>query len=147
MQRCNKRPVVKLAQGDRCASHATDLADKLVGDFVKARDGYRCQLRSFNDEPCYRPEQVYWCHLIPKDRYYATRWEPDNAVTGCAGHHSAFDHAPLERDVWCEARLGPGRWGELRQLAIRQKAVDVADVIRRFSGQPESSGSQTGSAR
>lgn len=117
-----------------CPTHATALADKLVGDFVKARDRYRCQLASFNGKPCYQPEAVFWCHLIPKGRYYATRWEPDNAVTGCAGHHKAFDMAPLERDIWCEKRLGPERWRELRVVAIRQKAVDVADVIRTYRG-------------
>ena len=131
--RCSKRPTVTITSDERyCNSHATKIADKLVGDFVKARDGYRCQLTSFNHKPCYQPEAVYWCHVIPKGRYYGTRWEPDNAVTGCAGHHKAFDTAPLEKDDWAEAWLGTARFEELQQIAKIVKGVDVAEVIRRY---------------
>jgi len=124
---------VQVEAGERyCAGHATDLADKLVGDFVKNRDQHRCVLQSFNRQPCYQPQQVYWCHMIPKGRYRATRWEPDNAVTGCAGHHMAFDNAPIEKDAWCEAWLGSTRWEQLRAQARGQKAVDVALVIQAY---------------
>lgn len=133
--RCKKRPRV-IVDGETperyCPTHATMVADALVGTFVKTRDGYRCQLRSFNDQPCYQPEQVYWCHLIPKGRYYGTRWDPLNAITGCAGHHKAFDESPLEKDVWCEQRLGFQQWHDLKVRARQVKAVDVAGVIEAY---------------
>jgi hypothetical protein len=133
--RCKRQPSVRLGPEERvCKGHATAIADKLVGDYVKARDGWRCQLSDFNASPCWQPEAVYWCHLIPKGRYYATRWEPDNAVAGCAGHHKAFDTAPIEKDAWSERRLGADRWAELRQQAIRQKSTDVAEIIAKFRG-------------
>lgn len=131
--RCKKQPRVIVGPEERyCPGHATQVADKLVGDYVKERDLYRCQLTSFNDSPCYEPSVVYWCHLIPKGRYYATRWVPVNAVTGCAGHHKSFDTNPLERDEWCRDRLGAERWDSLRVQAMAQKSVDVAEVIQRF---------------
>jgi hypothetical protein len=136
--RCGRRPGVILGPDERvCPTHATALADRLAGDYVKARDSYRCQLRGFNDQACYRPEAVYWCHLIPKGRYYSTRWEPDNAVTACAGHHKAFDESPVEKDDWILARLGAERWGRLRRIARRSKVVDVAEVVRTYRrGEP-----------
>lgn len=127
--RCKKRPDVVISETERyCHGHATMTADALVGTFVKERDGWRCQLRSFNGRPC-SSEQVYWCHLIPKGRYHATRWIPLNAVAGCAGHHKAFDEAPLEKDDWCEQRLGVAQWHDLKVQARRVKSVDVVEVI------------------
>lgn len=137
--RCKKRPREIVSPTERyCPAHATDVADKIIGDIVKARDGYRCQLVGFNAEPCYIPQQVYWCHIIPKGRYRPVRWEPDNAVTGCAGHHKAFDESPIEKDEWAERRLGSERWHELRVLARQARSVAAVDVIReaRGSGAP-----------
>lgn len=132
--RCRKRPEIRLSEDERlCKGHARDLADKLVGDFVKARDGYRCQLRGFNAKPCWPNEEaVYWCHLIPKGRYGATRWVPLNAVAGCAGHHKAFDESPLEKDLWIEQRIGAEAFEELRLLARMGGGPSAAEIILRY---------------
>lgn len=129
--RCNKRVTVRLEDEGWCDRHATWVADKAVGDFIKSRDGYECQLRSFNGRACVGSER-YACHLIPKGRYPVLRYEPDNIVTGCMGHHMAFDQAPLEKDEWCRALLGT-RYDELRHQAIEHpKRPDRAAVIAEF---------------
>lgn len=132
IQRCARRPVVRVSDDERyCDRHATWIAGELVGDFVKARDGHRCQIASFNDRPCIGSE-LYACHLIPKGRYPVLRYEPDNITTGCMAHHKAFDEAPLEKEDWCRAYLGE-RYEELRRQAIEHpQRPDRAAVIIEF---------------
>lgn len=130
--RCKKRPEVRVTDSERyCKGHATKTADALVGTYVKHRDGWRCQLVSFDGKPC-SDRQVYWCHLIPKGRYGSVRWIPDNAVAGCAGHHKAFDEAWIEKARWCERWLGDVEWQALQDLAVSSHRPDPADVILEF---------------
>lgn len=107
-----------------------DKADKLVGDYVKARDGYECQLVGFNDKPCGGP--LAWCHLIPKGRYGSVRWSPLNSVTGCRNHHMAFDTSPLEKNLWCEQRLGTAVWEHLQLVARTTDRPNPRDVIAAY---------------
>ncbi len=129
---CRKQAHVIVNEFERyCKGHATQTADKLVGDFVKDRDGWTCQLVGFNAKPCSSPG-VYWCHLIPKGRYPSIRYEPLNAVTGCRDHHAALDSGEIERRRWIVARLGEAQFEALQQQAVTTSAPKVADVIRHY---------------
>ena len=131
---CRRRADVKITETERyCNGHATDTADTLVGTYVKMRDNWTCQLVGFNDKPCYGLPAVYWCHLIPKGRYQSVRWNPSNAITGCAGHHKAFDESPLEKDLWIEQHiLGVEGYAALKHLAMTTTRPPVRDVILEF---------------
>lgn len=136
--RCTKQGRAIIDDNERyCLAHATAKADKLIGDAVKERDEYRCMfaLHHWNDQPC-SPGVLSACHLIGKGAYPATRWEIDNIVSGCPGHHASFDNYDLGADLtkheWAERLVGTARWEELREQARRQKGEKAADVIRRF---------------
>ena len=132
--RCRRQAKVKITDTERyCNGHATKTADNLVGTYVKIRDNWTCQLLGFNDKPCYGLPAVFWCHLIPKGRYQSVRWNPSNAITGCAGHHKAFDESPLEKDVWIEDHiLGVGGYRALRDLAMATTRPPVRDVVLEY---------------
>jgi 5-methylcytosine-specific restriction endonuclease McrA len=129
--RCKTFPRVIVTESERlCLRHATWTADKLVGDYVKARDR-RCVLAesfTFGNKGC-SGSTLYWCHLIPKGRYGATRWIPENAITACAAHHKSFDENPLAKENWCADYLGSGAWEDLRETALLGSGMSVADVI------------------
>lgn len=133
--RCKGRPNVIVSDTERlCGRHATWAADKLVGDFVRNRDG-RCVLASFAPTtPCYQGDTLYWCHLIPKGRYSATRYDPENAVAGCAAHHKAFDEAPLEKARWIVRHLGRDEFDALEHRAMHGTKPEIGAVIRLFRG-------------
>lgn len=128
---CRKEPRVILGPDERmCRTHATWTADKLVGDWVKARDG-RCILAGFNGQPCYEPETLYWCHLVPKGTYPKGRYLPGNAVAGCSRHHRSFDLLLIEKREWIAAYLGEEGL-DLLETMVRSDQPGVADVIREY---------------
>lgn len=132
--RCPRSPRFVLSDDERyCPVHVKWVAKKLVGDFVKARDG-RCVLADFNDSPCLGDLQ--WAHLIPQGRYPCLRYEPDNAIAACLRHHTAFDNAPVEREWWMRDWLGDAKYTYLQAEAVRRnlerESVDLVDVIKRF---------------
>lgn len=129
--RCTKRGYITVDENERyCKGHATERADKLVGDYVKARDGHQCQLRDFNGLPCLGVLSA--CHLIPKGQYGATRFLPANIVAGCAGHHIAFDNRIIEKEAWIRRRLGSDVYDALKLVAVGGAKYDPASVIRLF---------------
>jgi len=134
--RCKKFPSVKVSEAERyCKGHATDVADKLVGDYVKARDR-RCVIADFNSLRCFGTD-LSWCHLIPKGRYYATRWEPLNAVAGCRDHHRAFDGNPLAKRRWCLTHIGVQEYEEMEARAEVGGGPGAAEIIRAYRAEKE----------
>lgn len=107
-----------------CRTHATARADKLMGDFVKARDG-GCVARGKHAGP------IQWAHIVSR-RYRAVRWDPNNAVALCAGHHMYFTPRPLEWDTWVTAHIGAEAYADLRRRALDDAPTDPGDVIRTY---------------
>lgn len=108
----------------------TKKADRLVGTFVKDRDGRTCQLVGFGG-PCGGP--LDWCHLIPRGgRGTSVRWSPLNAVAGCRRHHDLMDSSPAARAAWAEARLGAAVWEHLQLIARTTRQPDPRDVVAAF---------------
>lgn len=132
--RCTRRRAVVLGPDEQlCSTHARFEADHLVGTFVKQRDA-RCVLRGFRpDLACYSDE-LYWCHLIPKGRYPWLRYDPANAVAGCATHHKAFDTSPLEAREWAANHVGPELWERMESDAVEHRGAspEVDAVIIEF---------------
>ena len=134
--RCTKAGPVVVDENTRyCLAHATETADRLVGDLVKDRDGGECILRTFNDQPCMGTLSA--CHLIPKGRYGPTRWVTTNIVAGCASHHVAFDQSPLEKEEWITRYLGAEHYDALKFVARSGAKYRPADVIRLFTENEE----------
>jgi hypothetical protein len=118
INRC-RRP--RLAGETRCGVH---MAKKVVGDYVKARDG-GCRI-------CGVPEPLDWAHLIPQARSPMLRYDPDNAVALCREHHRYLDEHPRERDRLAELWLGEVAWSALKLRALSLERPDLAEIIERF---------------
>ena len=103
-----------------CAKHARKEADKLFSKYVRARDRH-CQM-------CGTPCNLDCAHVFSRG-YFATRWDPENAVALCSGHHKEFTHKPLEWDDWCIERMGRDAWDALRFRARRGGMPDLAFTI------------------
>lgn len=120
--RCKARPQVE----GLCRTHATRRADRLVGDFVKARDG-GCVAKGHHNG------SLQWAHIVSR-RYRAVRWDPDNAVALCAAHHMSFTVNPLAWDVWVEQRIGADAYRLIKQRALTDDPADVREVLKKFGG-------------
>lgn len=103
-----------------CAKHAKLEADKLFSKYVRARDRY-CQM-------CGTAFDLQSAHIFSRG-YFATRWDPANAVALCSGHHKEFTHRPIEWDDWCIERMGRETWDALRFKARRGGMPDLGLVI------------------
>lgn len=99
------------------------LVDNLFSKIVRERDG-RC-LR------CGKTENLQCSHVLPRT-YMVTRWNLDNAITLCVGCHLYWWHKnPLEAAAWYEEKF-PGRYAELRALALTYKKVNRTDEYERL---------------
>lgn len=120
--RCKHRPWTE----GLCKTHAIRRADRVVGDFVKARDKGCVAVGEHKGS-------LQWAHIVSR-RYRSIRWDPNNAVCLCAAHHAYFTMRPLEWDEWVEQRITPKRYAALKREALHGDLPDVADVIREFGG-------------
>lgn len=103
-----------------CAKHAQWEADRLFSLYIRKRDKV-CVI-------CEREPAAQCAHLISR-RYYALRWNPENAVGACAFCHMRYTHNPLAWDEWCVSRLGQETWDGMKFRAQRGGKPDLGVVI------------------
>lgn len=104
-----------------CAQHAQREADRLFSLFIRRRDGI-CQV-------CRRESTNLQCaHLISR-RYYALRWNPQNAVAADFHCHLRMTHDPLAWDAWCREYVGSDEWDAMKFRAQRGGKPDLGVVI------------------
>lgn len=124
---CKARIAVWISEAEGyCKTHAMRLADKLVGTFIKTRD--RACLH------CGKRDDLEWAHIRSRGMKFI-RYDLDNSVALCRGHHFYFTRNPGAWDLWVEERW-PGKLSELTQReAAAQRAgghVDLAAVIANY---------------
>jgi len=103
-------------------------ADRLVGDFVKARDG-GCVVVWAGTK--HAGSGLQWAHIISR-RYFATRWNPDASAAMCPGHHLFFTHHPLEHEQWATFWLAPERFERLKRKALDGARPDLEQIITTY---------------
>lgn len=80
---------------------------------VKDRDGWVCQ-----KDGCGRTTNLNSHHAYGKGAHPSVRYDVDNGVTLCAGHHLFWAHKEgLEFSEWFRKRLGKKRYEALRRRA------------------------------
>lgn len=114
-----------------CKSHAKAEADRRFSHFIRQRDG-KCRIRTVT--PCVGP--LSCCHLLSR-RFLATRWDEENAVAGCAGHHSYWTRNPDKWSQFLEIMIGVDRLNSLRNSAFCGAPMDLADVLARYPAVPK----------
>lgn len=117
--RCNKKAEVLTY----CNSHAKSEADRRFSLYIRARDG-KCMIP--NASPCIGPLQC--CHILSR-RFLATRWDEQNAVAGCAGHHAYWTRNP---DRWAAFVEDRPSLKSLRRAAFDGETANLAEVLGRY---------------
>lgn len=64
-------------------------ADKLFRDIVRSRG--ECQLRGLDHVAC--DDELQTMHIVGRGNY-RLRWEEENALCGCSGHHFYYTNNP-----------------------------------------------------
>jgi len=103
-----------------CAKHARLHADDLFARYIKARDR-RCQ-------NCPETTNLQCAHIIRR-RYYAIRWDPDNAVTLCRACHKRYTEDELGWQDWVFDRIGEDAYRAMKFRAQRGGMPDLAYTI------------------
>jgi len=128
--RCTRRPSAIVTETERyCTTHARKVADRLVGRFVKNRDGWKCQRCGEREG-----EQMQYAHVISRGARFI-QYEPDNAVCLCRDCHYYFTMKPGQWSVWLAA-YRPGLHDRMALLeAARERqggGVDLAAIIETY---------------
>ena len=108
----------------------TTLADKraildhLWGDAVFKRDKGTCQ-------KCGRKDTLAGHHIFGKKAYPSGRWNLDNGILLCYGHHIHFAHkSPYLFEDWMKKNqngFGSGMWDWLHSLVIQPSQFRARD--------------------
>lgn len=122
-------------------SYLTKEADKLWSEAVKIEYNYECQV-----EWCEKRNYLNSHHLFTRSRKN-TRWDIDNWICLCAGHHTLSSHfsahqTPLEFFEWLEWLKGRD-WIDRQSLKsrivckvtpdlIKQHIVDLREYISKY---------------
>lgn len=101
-------------------------ADRAFSFLVRAR-GY-CEAEDYNHVR--HGGQLQCAHIIGR-RYYSVRWDEDNALCLCAGHHIWFTHNPEEWRAFIDERW-PGRYAKLLRRARKPWDKDYDRVLARL---------------
>lgn len=134
--RCKSKNARVIVDTDEryCGKHATWVADKLVGDWVKRRD-VRCMR-------CGNPYDLQWAHILTRSKRairYLTEPFPGNSVTLDRGCHYAYTMNPGNWDRWLDGRW-PGHRDRLNRMQAEAERsgekVNMAGVILRYRSEP-----------
>src|SRR5579872_5782654 len=111
---------MKLSKKARSNRRMVALLDADARKVVFERDGgvcVRCGDRS---------RAVQWCHIFSR-RHKALRWEPDNALSMCAGCHMFWHHEPLLAVEWFRKKW-PERYSRIMAVMQINPKVRVKEI-------------------
>ena len=92
----------------RARKRLVDRLDDLVGDICKDRDGRRCQWPG-----CVWSNTVLNCCHFKGRAKMSLRWDLDNVITFCVGHHRYTERNANEFVDFMQKRLGKERYERL----------------------------------
>lgn len=106
--------------------------DKVVGDYIKKRDTYRCVQCGSGDKPS-------WGHVFSR-RSYSTRWDVRNSFCQCWPCN--FKHSKDNYDYykWFQDRFGMDAFDQLRRDYLSAKPFknfELQELIEEFKAKIE----------
>lgn len=122
----HNRRVGKHRQRKATASRARMVRelDAIAREEVFIRDHGTCIAAGIAGIRC--GDTVQWAHVLSR-RHPCLRWEADNAMTLCAGHHLWWHHSPMYAVEWF-VRDFPDRWRRLKAVHLANPKVNVRDL-------------------
>ena len=98
LPRCKRKRCQKIARiAGFCKSHATKEADRKFSLMIRSSGKCYGQTKFWQGPTFACAGPLHCAHLFSR-RYRNVRWNRDNAVPLCAGHHKWFDTHPVEKD-------------------------------------------------
>lgn len=123
-QRCDKMLFVL----DLCKSHAMKEADQALGEMIKGSGVCRAAVPGFWIGPEFECKgSLSCCHLIPRN-YRSLRWNLDNAVSMCEGHHLWFDQHLVHRELMLQRYLIETHGDKMYHQAITGAVRDFGNT-------------------
>ncbi|MCK4320968.1 hypothetical protein KAX08_00395 [candidate division WOR-3 bacterium] len=135
------RKAVKKAKTER--RKLRDQLDKLWAEIIKKRADYRCEYR----EPANRCKKMTYLntHHIFSRSNLSVRWDLDNGVCLCSGHHTLNNNsahkAPAEFIEWIKEMWGIEWYENLRKKANQVKKwtiPELRELVEEFKKEIES---------
>lgn len=98
-----------------------DELDKLCGDIVKERDGWRCRRCGADRD---HGAVIQWAHIIRRSRSKAVRWNIDNGISLCNSCHVWLDRSAdrIQAAFFVEKMIGKKKMEKLHELANDKNA-------------------------
>jgi len=99
--------------------------DKIVGDYIKLRDSYRCVQCGSVDKPS-------WGHVFSR-RSYSTRWDLENGFCQCWSCNFKHSHDNYEYYKWFQDRFGADKFEDLRKRyisSVKYTNLDLQDLYK-----------------
>jgi hypothetical protein len=129
-------PATKRKTPQQKRSTLRNKADALFSQIVRLRDG-GCVAEGRLDESEVQCGGFLQCaHVWTRGRL-STRWDEQNAVALCQGHHRYFTSNPFEWYEFMERHLGWGEFVLLRERALFGAKPDYDEVIPRLQARLE----------
>jgi hypothetical protein len=94
--------------------------DRLAKEATMQRGGRRC-------ERCGTADRLQWHHVYSR-RIQSLRWDLDNLVILCAGHHLWWHHNPMDATQWFQEYAPPDRLERLRLKRMTARRTDLAGL-------------------
>jgi len=94
--------------------------DRLAREATMQRAGRRC-------ERCGTADRLQWHHVYSR-RIQSLRWDLDNLVILCAGHHLWWHHNPMHAVEWFQEYAPPDRLERLRLKRMTARRTDLAGL-------------------
>jgi len=107
-----------------------DQLDKLWSEIVKQRAGYRCEFR-VPGVRCKKTTYLNAHHIFSRSNL-SVRWDLDNGVCLCSGHHTLNNNsahkAPVEFIEWIKEMWGLEWYEDLRKKANTVKKWTIPEL-------------------
>jgi len=95
--------------------------DKIFSTYIRTRDKWRCQYCMKEYPP---PTNALHCAHIFTRGAQSTRFDPENAVALCYGHHSWLDANPLTKYEFYIKKFGQKQFDVLRLRSNTPTKID-----------------------
>ena len=99
--------------------------DDLWRDIVKQRAGFVCEYESCNKKTYLNSHHIF------RKRNMATRWDLDNGLCLCSGHHTlnnfSAHHSPEFTD-WIKKYLGEEKYNRIRDKSYTIKKWSISEL-------------------
>ena len=105
------------------------IAQELCRYIVKQRVEWHCQLASKDDVNCSGTSREFmqWAHIATRSLSKTAKFDTQNALCLCSGHHKYYTHKPILWDAIIQ-KYFPEQWQHVQEIKWRKTAKNFSYV-------------------